>query len=301
MENWEELLSKSNEQLARIGTVRSNLLVAKGIPSLGSLDIPHYEHTCDAWADRITSRLPHVEELFRHDPGRWDNSIHLARLGMMCEVLDCELGIAYNEHQRASKGTRYTDPSDLFLNGVIDRRRGTCGNMALLHVALAERLGWPVSLACVGSHYMARFDNSEVIHNIETTDTGRGGFASPKDAELIEREKIPRKAIACGSDLRGLSPRETVGVFFASRARHFQDTGGFLLAHRDYVLAHSLFPNSRKVYANMMAFTIPFGGKLFECSEFGSPRSIATWIRDGMPGWPELARDTFLFKLGIKP
>jgi regulator of sirC expression with transglutaminase-like and TPR domain len=30
---------------------------------------------------------------------------------------------------------RYTDPSHLFLNGVMDSRRGTWGSLATLHVA----------------------------------------------------------------------------------------------------------------------------------------------------------------------
>src|SRR5262249_50895476 len=76
---------------------------------------------------------------------------------------------------------RYTDPSDLFLNGVMETRRGTCGNMSMVHVALAWRLGWPVSLACVHSHHITRYDDGRVRYNIEATDTGRGGFVAPTD------------------------------------------------------------------------------------------------------------------------
>jgi len=39
----------------------------------------------------------------------------------MCEYVDRELGIGYREDQKDLKAVAYTDPSDLFLNGVMDR------------------------------------------------------------------------------------------------------------------------------------------------------------------------------------
>ena len=92
----------------------------------------------------------------------------------------------------------YTDPSDLFLNGVIDTRRGTCANMAALHVALGWRLGWPVSLACVASHFVCRYDDGQVTHNIEATQSGHGGFRSDPDEYLIKKHELPPVAIASG-------------------------------------------------------------------------------------------------------
>jgi regulator of sirC expression with transglutaminase-like and TPR domain len=75
---------------------------------------------------------------------------------LVCWYIDVVLGVAYREDQREAKRILYTDPTDLFINGVMDTARGTCGNMALLHVVLGRRIGLPVSLACVGSHFICR-------------------------------------------------------------------------------------------------------------------------------------------------
>lgn len=157
----------------------------------------------------------------------------------------------------------------------MDTRRGTCGNMAALHVAVGWRLGWPVSLACVNSHYICRYDDGTVTHNIEATRSGAGGFRSDPDDYLIRAYSLPPLAIACGSDLRALKPREMLGAFLGLRGRHMRDTGRHAEAERDYLLARWLFPNSRRLFVDAMAVTVPQGEKLFEPNETGSPQSLA--------------------------
>ncbi len=126
-----------------------NLLVARSIPGLADLDIPRYQTQVDRWVEDIRQRLLAAEEVFWRTPWDGKNDVNFFRLGVLRGYLEHEAGIAYIEDQRYATAVSYTDPSDLFLNGVMDTRRGTCGNMAALHVAL----GWPVSLACVRSHY----------------------------------------------------------------------------------------------------------------------------------------------------
>ena len=94
--------------------------------------------------------------------------------GLVCQYLELEVGIQYNRDQRESQRVLYTNPSDLFLNGVLDTREGTCGNMAALQLAFGWRLGWPVSLACVNSHFILRFDDGQTTYNIEATQSGQG-------------------------------------------------------------------------------------------------------------------------------
>ena len=129
-----------------------NLLVAKSVPSLADLDLSRYQQQADQWAHDVRQRLPAAEQTFRQTPWEWRDDVNFLRLGVLCGYLEYEAGIAYNEDQRDGGPILYTDPSDLFLNGVMDTRRGTCGNMAALHVALGWRLDWPVSLACVGTY-----------------------------------------------------------------------------------------------------------------------------------------------------
>lgn len=144
MTDYRELLALDNPSLARVDPLVRNLLVAKSIPALAHLDILNYQRRADEWAAAIRDRLPAAERVFRQTPWEWKNDVNFFRLGVMCGFVEHELGIAYNDDQREAKQILYTNPADLFVNGVMDTRRGTCGNMAALHVALGWRLGWPV-------------------------------------------------------------------------------------------------------------------------------------------------------------
>lgn len=202
---------------------------------------------------------------------------------MLAQFLDEQVGIEYVPEQAESqrqgvKEFYYTDPADLFLHGLIDRKTGTCATMPTLHVAIGRRLGWPVSLACVKSHYVCRYDDGQAVYNIETTDTGRGGFAAGTDAAYARRYGLSKIAITSGSDLRQLTAREMLGVFIGSRARLYADTGRSDLAARDYALAHSLVPTNRKIYVALVGHLMNTGTRLFTENEHGHPRSLAAFL-----------------------
>jgi hypothetical protein len=252
VETWEDLMSRSDAELARTDPLVMNLLVARGIPSLAQLNIDPYRRKADHIAADIQRRLPSDEREFWKTPEDWANCIHLFRLGVMCQYLDQDVGIAYKEDQRELKQVSYTDPNDLFLTGVLDTLRGTCGSMAELHLALGWRLGWPVSLTLVKWHCMLRFDNGQVVWNLEATDTGRGGFSCRDDAYHIEKWGIDPAHIRGGADLVTLTPRQVLGVFIGSRARHYFDTRRVTEARRELALALRLYPQSR-AYRGLLA------------------------------------------------
>jgi len=272
-----QLLACSDAELARVDPLVLNLLVAKSVPILADIDIQHYQRQADLWAEDVRRRLPAAEMVFRRSPRDWKDDVNFFRLGVLCGYLEHEAGIAYIEDQRYATAVYYTDPSDLFLNGVMDTRRGTCGNMAALHVALGWRLGWPVSLACVRSHYILRYDDGLVTHNIEATQAGYGGFKSDPDDYIIKEYGLPPVAISSGSDLRAVRPRELLGIFVGLRGRHMRDTDRVDEAERDYLMARHLFPSSRALYCYAMEVAVHQGEYLFEPGEEGSPPSLAEW------------------------
>lgn len=276
--SYYEYLAMTDDQLAEVDPVEINLLVAKSIPSLSHLDIPLYQRHADTWAEGVRERLPHAERVFAESPADWNDDLNFLRLAVLCEHLDCGVGLAYNEEQRYVQSIRYTDASDLFLNGLMESGRGTCGNMALAHVAVAWRLGWPVSLACVRSHQIARYDDGRRAYNIEATDTGRGGFSSRSDAQYIEEYNLSPKGLACGSELRALKPREMLGLFVGHRARHMKDIGNEDEAERDYLLARHLFPSSRLLYFGATWVSVRQSRKRFEETEEGSPLDFSREI-----------------------
>ncbi len=277
-----DLAKMSDEQLATVDPLAMNLIVAKGVPSLADLDIRHYQDIVDGWVLDLNRRcLPQWEPHFHQSPQDWENDIRYFRLGMVCQYLDLEVGIQYNQHQRDVSRILYTNPSDVFLNGVLDTREGTCGNLAALHVAMGWRMGWPVSLACVVSHYILRFDDGEVIYNIEATQAGHGGFKSDPDDYLIREKKLPAIAITSGSDLRAVRPCEMLGIFISLRARHLQDLGKqqnredlMLASEADWLLARQLFPTNRAIYKHQMVISTMRGDHLFVENEAGHPNTF---------------------------
>lgn len=277
-----QLLALSDEQLEGADLVVVNLAVARGIPSLANLDVARYRRTGDDWSKQFAADLPGWEQMFRRAPERFKNDVRFFRVGQLAGFLGHVAGIKYIEDQRKATTVRYTNPADLFLNGVIDTRRGTCGNMAALHVAIARRLGWPVSLACVAGHFVSRYDDGEVVHNIEMSRVEQGTYASDPDAVYVEKFKLPKRAVECGSDLRRLTMREMIGAFLSLRGRHRIDIGLRLEADADYSLSRAIFPNYRRAYVAAMNPVLRRGATLFDPGEVGHPDSL---FEDLAPTW----------------
>jgi hypothetical protein len=262
MATLEALIGLSDAELAKTDPLVMNLTVAREIPRLARLDIDQYRRTVNGWALDLARRLPGAEVEFRKTPQDWRSDLAFFRLGFLCWYVDEVLGIRYREDQKNVLSVSYTDPCDLFLNGVIDTRRGTCGNMSALHVAVGWRLGWPVSLACARWHILCRYDDGKVTHNIEATNNGQGGFSAPADAYYLKEYGLPEWAVRCGSDLTALRPRELLGLFVSLRARHYQDCGHFQRGLEDYRLAHRLFPNNRLIASKSAESIYRYGQEL---------------------------------------
>ncbi len=269
-----DILCLSNAELNDLDLVAANLAVAREIPSLSGLDISHYTRTVNDWTKRFEGQLPHSERAFRSSPERWKKDVRFFRVGQLAGFLGHVLGISYIESQRNLKSVSYTDPSDLFLNGVIDTFRGSCASLAAIHVAIARRLGWPVSLACVGGHFISRYDDGDVVHNIEMSSVAAGVYASDPDAVYLERFSLPCKAVECGSDLRCLTMREMIASFVFLRGRHLADVGLRKEADADYWLSRALFPNYRRGYIAAVESALNRGFSLFETGEVGHPDSL---------------------------
>lgn len=284
-----QLLALPDGELEKVDVIELNLAVAREIPGLEDLEIAKYQRIVDGWANDIRPRLPAAERVFAQTPERWQNDVRFFRLGQVAGYLDQEVGIAYIEEQKhaqiearktgKSVEIRYTNPGDLFVHDLIDNKRGTCGNMPTLHVAIGRRLGWPVSLAAVKSHTVCRFDDGDVVYNIETTHTEQGGmFSAGSDSDYLKQFNLPSRAVASGSDLNSMTARQMLGYFIGLRARHFADTGRMDLADRDYALARALLPNHRKTWQASMEAAIFKGTHLFNPGEPEGPSGLAYWL-----------------------
>ena len=239
----EQLLGLSNVELGEIDPVVMNLVVARGIPSLANLDIGHYVRLADQWAAEIRGYLPEFEAAFCRNPRAWRNDLDLCRLVTIARFVGEALRIDYREDQKNLAGVWYTDPTDLFLNGVMDNRQGTCANMALLWVVLGRRLGWPVSLACVGPHKICRYDDGRKAFNIEATFVNGSDWCSPPDRHYVceVENHISQRGSIAGLTSSANAARNARRLFRRSR-RHLRDINRFADAEPDYLVARYLFP-----------------------------------------------------------
>ncbi len=107
-----------------------------------------------------------------------------------------------------------------FLNGYLATRLGSCITMPMLHLVLADRLGWPFHAVRSPKHFFARYmDESLNDKNIEAT--CGGAFIS--DQRYITDVEIPEKTIKNGVYLRTLSKKEYLASLLLSNARHFHE------------------------------------------------------------------------------
>ena len=275
----EDLIGQSDSVLAAIDPLELNLLVARGLPACRDLPIESYQRTADGWAVDLASRLAGFEDQFHESPDAWKNDIRFFRLGVLCWYLAEVLGIRYREDQRELQAVSYTNPSDLFVHGVMDTRKGTCGNLAALHAAVAWRLGWPLHLACAGPHIFCRYDDGEVVHNIESTNNAQGGFQSHPDEHYQESRGVPEVAIECGSDLQALSPRQMLGLFIGFRGRHLEDTGLLTEAEVDYLLAAYGQLGRDPTDMAQIGVSVQLSDRRFHVGEAGHYTGLARWLR----------------------
>jgi hypothetical protein len=282
------LLSLTESELSEIDPLAINLAVARAIPGLEAICVEPYQRMVNIWVhDFATKFLPDCERTFYSNPAAYKNDLDFFRLGAISHYVEHELGIEYLQDQRNSKPVLYTNASDVFMNGLLETRQGTCGNMAALQLAFAWRMQWPVSLTCVHSHFLIRFDDGQKQFNIEATQSGFGGFKSDPDEYLVRERNIPAKALLAGSDLKALTRKEILGVFVGLRGRHLQDVGiatsdddAIMRAEVDYLIARTLFPNSRWIYKSQMVVSALRGGVIFALGEMGHPTTLAQCVRE---------------------
>ncbi|MFB0556147.1 MAG: tetratricopeptide repeat protein [Phycisphaerae bacterium] len=112
-----------------------------------------------------------------------------------------------------------SDPNDLFLHTVLDKKSGYCLSLSILYLSLAERLGIPLYGVVVPGHFFVRYDDGRVRFNIETTSKG----GSAPDEHYIEKFNVP-----VGNNsiyMKNLNKIQTLGCFFNNLGNSYNDVG----------------------------------------------------------------------------
>lgn len=289
-----DLVALPDADLDRLDPLVVNLIVAREIPGLESLDIDRYVKIVDHWADQIArgerAQEPEArtEALYLHDPDLWRAG------GMAVAVAGPSIGIAYTA-DKLDAG----NPSLTFVHGLIDTQRGTCSNMPVLYLAIAHRLGWPLKGVVSKDHFWCRWDDGKPgakggkRFNLEATsarsDGSMGSFASAADEVYAKTLETPPWAIECGSDFTSLTARQTLGVYLQARAAYWETHQDWDRAERDLLLARICFPLNREILAFQLDATARTLHRVFAQDE---QRSLALQATQRTPG-PYSARPPF--------
>jgi len=184
------------------------------------MNIEFFDYVLDYMANRINHLLQ----------GRTDPEI---RIGMMNSYLyrkgwwNDSITFAYDvDDLEASK------KENQFLNAYLATRHGSCITMPMLHLVLADRLGWPIYPVQTPKHYLCRYiEDGFEENNIEAT---CGGGYIP-DERYITDFGIPKQALEKGTYLRPLNKKEYIASLLINNSRHFHQREGNMEKAMDYL------------------------------------------------------------------
>jgi hypothetical protein len=198
-----------------------NLHCALGLPGSENVDIPACLRTLDDWAATIAHGTRRMMPKFSANPEEYNGSESYFRILIMVTVLQRNLGVRYNPECMTGP-VDCTDPSNLFIHGVLQGHQGTCASLPVLYVALGRRLGYPLRLVGAKQHLFARWDDpGGERFNIECT--SQGLLCHPD--EYYHRWPVPLTAVDLdrGYYLNSFSPSEELACFLAARGHCLRD------------------------------------------------------------------------------
>jgi len=194
------LYSRSIEQVLRLREDDVDLATAALIVS-------------ERWSDMVYGRryLSTLDDMALEIRERLRSAATYRAIPVINAYLFDELG--FNSISEAS------DPNDLFLHTVLDKKGGYCLSLSILYLSLAERLGIPLYGVVVPGHFFVRYDDGRVRFNIETTSKG----GSAPDEHYIEKFNVP---VSYNSIyMKNLNKIQTLGCFFNNLGNSYNDVG----------------------------------------------------------------------------
>lgn len=218
---FQELVQADDECL---DIAKSSLLIAKEVNA--EINVKDYLECIDWYARMIKSRIQ-------------DNDGPETIVNIINDFLFNELGFTY---------VKTGNLEDLYLNDVIDRRKGNCVGMSILYLSIVERLQLPLFGVNVPEHIFIRYDDGETKINIET---GHKGI-NLNDSFYITHsmERFDKTSIENGCYLRNLSKTEVIANIFLNRSKISRTSGNLKEALNDCNISILLKPEDPGTYCN---------------------------------------------------
>jgi regulator of sirC expression with transglutaminase-like and TPR domain len=176
---------------------------------------------------------------------------------MMAVVLTEDFGVRYNPAKAMNAAQAYTgdeffaDSRDVFLHGLTgERRLGTCSSLPVLHVAVGQRLGYPLKLVATKGHLFLRWEDERDRFKVEFTGQGVNRFQD----DYYRRWPVAVTDAEVRSEgyLKSMAPAEELAAFLSIRGLCWQEAGNARLAAESFPEAARLAPEVRS-YQMMLA------------------------------------------------
>ena len=123
-----------------------------------------------------------------------------------------------------------TDPDNLLLARVLERKQGYCVGIVSLYLALANEVDLPIYAVATPSHVFLRYDDGESRINIETFQRG----VHITDEEYIHDHRIPEESVRKGVFLRNLTGEGFIAQIHNNLGVIYSERGGYENAAEQY-------------------------------------------------------------------
>jgi hypothetical protein len=248
---FEELIQLSDEEIENFDIARMNLLCAKGLPGSEDLDIEQCLQKIDQWAQHIRIREQQSLPAFFKYREKYKNSIALFKGAYLGFAIQDDFKCDYNMELYESgamedrTSTRFFhDSSDIFINGLITDKKGTCSSMPVLMVVLGRRCDYPFYLVQCGGHMFSRWDDETERFNFDITNS-KGIKMEGDDYYRSFPRSISKKEIQEESMMKNLTKKEMLGVFVSLRTVCLQEHKRYDEALFCEKFTYTIFPKSR--------------------------------------------------------
>lgn len=253
---FKELVAMDREQLERVDIGRMNLLCANEASPDDDLDVEGLLGKLDEWADHCRRAEIRFRKSFEKNPTRYDDSYAKFKAVNLVLTIKEDFKCRYQMrlvHSGAMADINspafFKDYNDVFIAGLLRRRRGTCSSYPVLIAALGRRLGYPIFLKATRGHLLCEWDDGVERFNI---DTNGNGVDTPPD-EYYLKSPIGAMDGMSAADIereyfmRPLGNWESLGMFIETTGYCHEANGRMDKAIEAYNLALRYLPNSENL------------------------------------------------------
>lgn len=252
-QSMSELASLSDAELERVDIGRMNLICAMEASQAQNFELNKWVKMLDAWAEHIKKAEQRFKPTFVRNPARYDNSYAKFKAVNLVLTLKEDFHCRYQmslvqsgELENWNSPKFFKNPSDVFLLGLLDKRRGTCTSYAALIVAIGRRLGYPLYLKSTFGHLFCYWDDGVEHFNL---DTNGEGVDTPLDETYINGEHNRLKKLTKNDMLREcvmkpLSNAESFSSFLEVAGYCLEANGKAFASQKVYRLALKYRPGA---------------------------------------------------------